>query len=151
MASPGIFSARASLASSHSCSLTLVRTMATSPMPRGFTCCVVRPEQMARRSERDMKTRLLGWLMSSMVVRTGWSLRYLRDAQMRWEERAVLEEKAEGEGPAVVPRVREEMKPARRRMERMPRDWVVCGRAREACRARKAFCSFEQTSCGSMY
>ena len=47
--------------------------------------------------------------------------------------------KSAGEGDAIVPRVKEEMKPARRRMERMPRFWEVCGTEIRACRARKAF------------
>ncbi len=55
-----------------------------------------------------------------------------------------------GSGPAVVPRVSAEMNPARRRMLRMPRFCVLCGTARRACRARKAFWTIEQRLCGSI-
>ena len=57
----------------------------------------------------------------------------------------------EGEGPAMVPRVREEMNPARRRTLRIPSVWVLCGREIMACLARKAFWILEQMSCGSIF
>ena len=66
------------------------------------------------------------------------SLLYFRVAQIRrWE--GGEERKSEGEGEEGVPRVRDEMNPERRRIERIPSVWVECGRAMVAWRARKAF------------
>lgn len=48
----------------------------------------------------------------------------------------------------MVPRVRVVRKPARRRIERIPRFWVLWSTATEWCRALNAFCICEQRSCG---
>ena len=118
--SPGILNCSASLASNHWCSLSAVLTIATSPIPSGFTCPLLLPEQIILIPCISKITLLLGLLMSSMALNTGWSSRYLSSAHMRRSDSfAAL--KSDGEGPATVPRVMEEMNPARRRMERMPR------------------------------
>lgn len=81
--SPPSPSRKASRASSHSCSLSSVCTTATSPIPRGFTCCALRPEHILRISSGDINIRLLGLLMSSMPFSTGRSSRYFRSAHIR--------------------------------------------------------------------
>ena len=49
-----------------------------------------------------------------------------------------------------MPRVMDEMNPARRRILRIPSVWVLCVSGTVAWRARKAFWSLEQMSCGSI-
>jgi len=58
-----------------------------------------------------------------MCDSTGRSSRNFKSAQMRfWASETWW--KDSGFGEEIVPRVREERKPERRRMERMPRFWV---------------------------
>jgi len=129
----------ASLASSHSHSFFFVLTTAISPMPSGFTALALLPEHTLPNSWGLINTLLLGRLTRAMALRTGASARYLSSAHMRCSAGDFEASKSTGEGEVMVPRVREERKPARRRMERMPRFWVVCGTAMCVCRARKAF------------
>lgn len=146
--SPGIFNCSASLASSHSCSLSSVFTIATSPIPRGLTLPLLLPEHISLRSLNDIKTRWLGLLTSSILVKTGWSSRYLRFAHIRRSYSLALL-KAAGSGPAIVPRVIDEMKPARRRMLRIPRLCLLWFKETSWRLARNAFWIFEQMSWGS--
>lgn len=64
--SPSRFSRNASRASNHSCSLFLVCTTATSPIPNGFTCCALLPVHIRLISLTSMNILLLGILMSSI-------------------------------------------------------------------------------------
>lgn len=122
--SPSNLICNASLASNHSCSLLFVCTTAISPRPKGLMVCARRPEQIRLISEVSMKTLRLGFDTSDMELRTGRSSRYFNSAHIRFCASPTVWNES-GEGPSMVPRVRELMKPVRRRIERMPRFWVV--------------------------
>jgi hypothetical protein len=143
--SPPNFSCSASRASNHSYSLCFVLTTAISPIPSGLTVCARLPVHIRRISSSSMKTRLLGILTSAMFCKTGRSSRYLRSAHIRrWASPALW--KSVGDGFSMVPRVMLDKKPARSRMERMPKFCFVCSTDTCWCLARKAFCTRAQRS-----
>lgn len=146
--SPGMPNCNASLASSHSCSFFFVRTTAISPIPKGFIVCALRPLHILLISPRSMKTRRLGKLMRLIYERTGLSSRYLSSAHIR-RSASPTHSKSDGEGDAMVPRVMLLRKPARNRIERIPRFCVEWSTATKRCRARKAFWRRAQRSWGS--
>ena len=141
-------SCNASLASNHSYSLFFVRRTAISPIPNGLTVFAERPEHSRRISLMSMNTRLLGLLTRCMFSRSGLSFLYFRSAHIR-RCASPASTNLSGHGASIVPRVMLVRKPARRRMERMPRFWVVWGTEMRAWRARKAFWRRAQRSCGS--
>lgn len=76
-----------------------------------------------------------------MFVNTGLSSRYFKSAQIRLFDSSLPMHvsNAVGDGPATVPRVKDETKPDWSKMLRIARFCVVCGTATWAKRALKAF------------
>ena len=145
--SPASLNCSASRASNHSCSLLFVWMTATSPKPSGLTWFDPLPEHNSRIPLISMITRLLGLLISSICCSTGRSSRYLSSAHIRRSGSPTVK-KSIGDGASIVPRVMLDKKPARNRIDRMPRFWIEWWTAILVCRARKAFWRWAQRSWG---